>query len=173
MSSALRPPSAAADRPSPPASVHPSFVLLFAVTPDAAKRLSRVPGNLQPIPDEVSQSYRSRLESLQQRLLGEPYLQARRLQRKSIGRLNLPGRDGEPTHADIHLVVHKSGAAVWEVWLTAPPQPMDAARWIGWLDMETTDSLARVIWDGLAPASNGKSNIPEMTFPLAVLRFRD
>jgi hypothetical protein len=159
--------------PDAAAPLWPAFVLLFAVTPDVAAGRAAAPAGLQPIPDEVSQSYRARLEALQQRLLGEPYLQARRLQRTSVGRLNLPARDGEPTHADIHLVVHKSGAAVWEVWLVAPPQPMDAARWIGWLDMEASDSLARVIWDRLAPATHGTPSIPEMALPLAVLRFRD
>jgi len=153
--------------------VWPAFVLLFTVTPDAAAGRTTPPVGLQPIPDEVSQSYRSRLESLQQRLLGEPYLQARRLRRTSVGRLTLPGREGEPTHADIHLVVHKSGAAVWEVWLAAPPQPINVARWLGWLDMEAGDSLARLIWNTLAPASDGKPGTPEMTFPLAVLRYRD
>jgi hypothetical protein len=99
-------------------------------------------------------------------------LQARRLQRSSIGRLALPGGDGAPAHADIHLVVHKSGAAVWEVWLAAPPQQMDAAKWIGWLDMESGDSLARYVWDRLAPAPGGKAKSPEMALPLTVLRFR-
>jgi hypothetical protein len=154
--------------------VWPAFVLLFAVTPDAAAGRADPPVGLQPIPDEISQSYRSRLEALQQRLLGEPYLQARRLQRTSVGRLNLPiVEKGDPTHADIHLVLHKSGAAVWEVWLSAAPQPMDVARWIGWLDMEDGASLARLIWDRLAPAVSGRSSTPEMAFPLAVLRFRD
>ncbi|MCI4430846.1 MAG: hypothetical protein JHC40_16965 [Burkholderiales bacterium] len=155
------------------ATVWPAFVLLFAVTPDAAAGRNKAPTGLYPIPDEIAQSYRSRLESLQQRLLGEPYLQARRLQRTVVGRLKLPGRDGEPAFADIHLVVHKSGAAVWEVWLAAPSQPMDVARWIGWLDPESENSLARVIWDALAPDMNGKSSTPEMALPLMVLRFRD
>ena len=151
----------------------PSFVLLFAVTPDAAAARAKAPPGMQQIPDEVAQSYRSRLESLQQRLLGEPYLQARRLQRTAVGRLKLPGGDGEPAFADIHLVVHKSGAAVWEVWLAAPSQPMDVARWIGWLDLESGDSLARVVWDALAPPTNDPSSTPEIALPLAVLRFRD
>jgi hypothetical protein len=155
------------------ATVWPAFVLLFAVTPDAAAGRVNPPAGLDPIPDEVSESYRSRLESLQQRLLGERYLQARRLQRTSVGRLTLHGLDGDPPYADIHLVVHKSGAAVWEVWLSAAPQPMDVARWIGWLDMEVDGSFARRIWDRLAPAVDGRSNIPEMAMPLAVLRFRD
>lgn len=155
------------------ATVRPAFVLLFAVTPDAAARRANPPAGLQPIPDEVSASYRSQLESLQQRLLGELYLQARRLIRTSVGRLKLPGFEGAPPHADIHLVVHKSGAAVWEVWLSATPQPMDVARWVGWLDMQAGDSLARLIWERLAPPVDGDSSTPEIAIPLAVLRFSD
>ena len=158
--------------PAAEATVRPAFVLLFAVTPDAAASRADPPA-LEAIPGEIADSYRSRLESLQQRLLGEPYLQARRLHRTSIGRLNLPGLEGDPTHADIHLVVHKSGAAVWEVWLSAASQPIDVARWIGWLDMQSSDSLARLIWDRLAPPVNGRSSTPEMALPLAVLRFPD
>jgi hypothetical protein len=153
--------------------VWPVVVLLFAVTPDAAARHAASPAGLQPIPEEISNSYLSRLEAMQQRLLGEPYLQARRLQRTAVGRLPLPGLNGEPKHADIHLVVHKSGAAVWEVWLVAPAQPMDVARWIRWLDMEAEDSLARIVWNKLTVPEFGQTSSPEMTVPLAVLRFRD
>lgn len=76
--------------PASVATVWPAFVLLFAVTPDAAAKRADPPAGLVPIPDEISESYRSRLEALQQRLLGEPYLKARRLQRVSVGRVILP-----------------------------------------------------------------------------------
>lgn len=155
------------------ATVLPAFVLLFAVTPDAAAAHTEMPPGLQTIPDEISESYRGRLEAMQQRLLGEPYLQARRLKRTAVGRLALPDSDGEPMHADIHLVEHKSGAAVWEVWLIAPPQPLDVARWIRWLDMEVEDSLARLVWSKLSPTGVGHLHSPEMALPLAVLRFSD
>jgi hypothetical protein len=124
-----------------PATLWPTFVLLFAVTPDAAAGRGGKVSDVEPIPDDVAAAHRDRIEGLQQRLLGEPYLQARRLVRTSVGRLPLPGGDFEPAFADIHLVVHKSGAAVWEVWLAAPPQAMDVVRWAGWLDMEATDRL--------------------------------
>ena len=156
-----------------PAMLWPTFVLLFAVTPDAAAGRGGTVTDVEPMPDDVAAAHRDRIESLQQRLLGEPYLQARRLLRTSIGRLPLPGGDFEPAFADIHLVMHKSGAAVWEVWLAAPPQPMDVVRWAGWLDMETADSLARRIWDRLAPPGAAPANAPEMMLPLAVLRYRE
>lgn len=123
--------------------------------------------------EEGSQSYRNRMESLQRRLFGESYSQASRLRRTAGGRLSLPGRAGELTHADIHLVTHKCGAAVWEVSLFGPPQPIDVARWIGWLDLESRNSPARIIWDELAAGHQGKAIMPEMYVPLAVLRFRD
>lgn len=156
-----------------PATLWPTFVLLFAVTPDAAAGRGGTVTGVQPIPDEVAAAHRDRIEGLQQRLLGEPYLQARRLVRTSVGRLPLPGRDFEPAFADIHLVVHKSGAAVWEVWLAAPPQPIDVVRWAGWLDMEAADSLARRIWDRLAPSGPKAASTPKMMLPLAVLRYRE
>jgi len=159
------------------ARVQPTFVLLFAVTPAAGGAALAVPAGLQPIPDDVAAGYRERIDERQQRLLGEPYLQARRLQRRSIGRLSLPatGSDGDPATApawaDIHLVVHKSGAAVWEVWLAAPTQPLDAARWTAWLDMEDPDSLARRIWTCLSAGGGAAAHTPEMTLPLMVLRW--
>lgn len=153
--------------------VRPAFVLLFAVTPDIAATHPEMPLGLQVIPDELSQSYHGRLEILQQRLLGEPYLQARRLRRTSVGRLMLQGAQGEPAHADIHLVAHKSGALVWEVWLVAPPQPMNVTMWIRWLDMDVEGSLARTIWQALSPTAGNHKHEPEMTLPLAVLRATD
>ncbi|MBC7379817.1 MAG: hypothetical protein H7346_20595, partial [Burkholderiaceae bacterium] len=100
--------------------MHAAFVLLFAVTPDAVLAQGRRPVGLPSIPEEIAESYRGRLDAMQQRLLGEPYLLTRRLTRTAVGRLVLHGPPGDPPHADIHLVVHKSGAAVWEVWLVAP-----------------------------------------------------
>jgi hypothetical protein len=155
------------------AKLWPTFVLLFAVTPGAAAELPDQPIGLQPIPDETAAAYRERIEDRQQRLLGEPYLQARRLERRSIGRLPLPGGDDEPSFSDIHRVVHKSGATLWEAWLTAPAQTMAVERWVGWLDMEAPDSLARRIWNALSPSVAGALAAPEMALPLMVLRYPD
>lgn len=156
-----------------PTTAWPTFVLLFAVTPDAAAKHTAALVGLQPIPEEISDSYLRTLESTQQRLLGEPYLQARRLKWTPIGRLALPGAMYEPAHADIHLVAHKSGAAVWEVRLEAPLQPVDVTRWIKWLDLETADSLTRFVWNRLNPTASGQTQPPEMALPLTVLRCAD
>jgi hypothetical protein len=143
------------------------------MTPDAAAARAAPPAGLQPMAEEDSQSYRSRMESVQRRLLGESYSRASRLQRTAVGRLSLPGRAGELTHADVHLVIHKCGAAVFEVSLFGPPQAIDVARWIGWLDLESSDSPARIIRDTLVASRDGKASMPEMYVPLSVLRFRE
>jgi hypothetical protein len=173
MNPAVSSPDPAPDRRSTPAIVAPAFVLLFAMTPDAAaERAASFPG-LQPMSDEASLAYRNGMDSLQRRLLGESYAQASRLERTAVGRMSLPDRTGELSHADIHLVVHQCGAAVWEVSVFGPPQPLDVARWIGWLDLESQGSPARIIWDTLAAGRQGAARTPEMYLPLAVLRFRD
>lgn len=153
--------------------VHPTFVLLFAVTPDAAVDHTRIAVGLQAIPDTVSESYRGRLDAMQQRLLGEPYLQAKRIARTCAGRLLLSAGEDAPAYADIYLVMHKSGAAVWEVWMMAPPQAMNVVRWIRWLDMEAEDSLAQLVWRTLSPPLSDRQSSPEMALPLTVLRFVD
>lgn len=151
--------------------VQPTFVLLFAVAPGGAAGGPAAPAGLQDIPQDIAAAYRERIEGKQVRLLGEPYLQARRLQRRAIGRLPLAAGEFEPGWADIHLVLHKSGAAVWEVWLDAPPQPFNAALWIGWLDMDLPQSMARRLWQRLATAQAGAPQTPEMMLPLTVLRY--
>jgi hypothetical protein len=160
-------------RAAPAATVLPTFVLLFAVTPAAAAERPGPPSGLQPIPDEIAAAYRERVEGRQQRLLGEPYLQARRLERRSVGRLALPQAEGAPAFADIRRVVHKSGAALWEVWLSAPAQPMAVERWTGWLDMDAPESLARRVWQEISPPLGGAAAAPEMVLPLLVLRYPD
>lgn len=173
MSSAPSSSNPALAAPSPEVTVAPAFVLLFAMTSDAAAARAPSPVGLRPMSDEISRFHRSEMESLQRRSLGETYSRASRLQRTAVGRLRLSDRAGELTHADIHLVVHKCGAAVWEVSLFGPPQAIDVAKWIGWLDLESRDSPARVIWDKLAAGLQGEASMPEIYVPLAVLRFRD
>ncbi len=173
MSSALSQLNTSLVAPSPSATVIPTFVLLFAMTPEAAAQAGTSLSGLQLISDETSQSHRSRMESLQRHLFGESYSQASRLQRTAVGRLSLPGRAGELTYADIFRGVHKCGAALWEVSLFGQPQPLDIPRWIGWLDLESADSPAKITWDKLATGRQGKASMPEMYVPLVVLRFRD
>ena len=153
--------------------VAPVFVLFFAMTPDAASQLATTPAGLEPMPERTAQSYRSQMDSVQRHLLGESYAQATRLERTAVGRLRLPDGPHALTHADIFLAIHQCGAAVWEVCLFGPPQPIDVARWVGWLDLATASSPARIIWDTLAAGGQRSAPMAELYMPLAVLRFGD
>jgi len=155
------------------ATVSPAFVLLFAMTADAAARRSTPPAGLQPMSETASQSYRSRMEPLERRLLGNTYGKASRLQRTAVGRFSLEGLAGDLTHADVHLVVHKCGAALWEVSLFGARQQVDVAKWSALLDFESRDSLARIVWERLAASRPSDALAPEMYVPLAILQFPD
>ena len=130
--------------------VSPAFFLFFAMTPDAAAGRLYSSAALRPIPPEVSSAYLSPMEHLQRRLLGETYARVSRVQRTAVGRLTLAGSVGQPTQADIYIALHKCGAVVWEVSLFGPPQRFNLGKWIGWLDLEASDSPATTIWNHLA-----------------------
>jgi hypothetical protein len=90
--------------------------------------------------------YVMRLAEFETKLLGEAFLEARRIARRPLGRIALYDLDASesraaPDHADVYLLTHKSGVALWEVWLPAPTRSFDAFRWIGWLDPEVDDGL--------------------------------
>ncbi|WP_162911048.1 hypothetical protein [Azohydromonas sediminis] len=170
------------------APIVPSVVLLLSVAPaaqvrrDAGSRAraaiptapaaAPVPAGLLPLDAQAVAAYREHIEQRQRRLLGDAYVQARRLRREPVGRMALddgpagPSDALAPRYADIWHLQHKSGASLWEVWLRAPAQPLDAARWTGWLDLSDERSLAARIWARLAPAGAP----PEMDLPLIVLR---
>ncbi|HVA40899.1 MAG TPA: hypothetical protein VNF49_09555 [Candidatus Binataceae bacterium] len=153
----------------------PGFMLLFAVRLKAAfKGFAKLPEGVEA-PDPVfSRSLLERLHEVEARLLGEAFLKARRTARWSLGRVTLDGLPGDaPRHADVCLLAHKSGAALWEVWLAAPAQPFDAARWIGWLDAEAEDGLVARLRRALAPINRdiaGEEKWAGLYFPLTVLR---
>jgi hypothetical protein len=56
--------------------------------------------------------------------------------------------DNAPVHADVHLLSHKAGVVLWEVWLPAPPQSFDAVRWITWLDPDDVRTQMKKIESG-------------------------
>ena len=166
-------PSPGATLPSAAATVAPAFVLFFAMTPEAAAGRTGSPAGLAPIPPEVSRCYLGPMEHLQRHLLGETYARVSRVQRMALGRLNLAGSNGELTHADIYVAIHKCGATVWEVSLFGPSQPFDITKWIASLDLELPDSPAKTIWNLLSRSKQGKTSSPEIYIPLALARFRD
>jgi len=155
--------------------VTPAFVLLFSIRlKGTVKDLGPLPPGIAPLSPEAAQAYTTGLAEFERRLLGKTFLEARRITRWPLGRIaltDLPG--GAPAHADVYLLSHKSGVALWEVWLPAPDQPFDAARWIGWLDSETEDGLVARLWRVLGPINHGiagKTTWSGLYFPLTILR---
>jgi hypothetical protein len=159
--------------------VEPAFALLFSIRLKGAfKGLGAPHPGVSPLPTEESQAYTAGLAEFERRLLGKAFLETRRITRWPLGRIALDGPNpGEtaraPTHADVYLLSHKSGVALWEVWLPAPAQAFDAERWIDWLDPEAEDSLVARLWRALGPVNHeiaGKSTWSGLYFPLTILR---
>jgi hypothetical protein len=160
------------------ASVRPGFLLLFPLQIDVpAGGSTSSPLAKEPIPVELSNTYLRQLEVFECRFLGEAYVDAERTRRTPIGRIALEGiADGTvPQHADVYLLTHLSGAALLEVWVPAPTQVFDVARWIAWLDPDAEDSLPARLWRKLTPAISARGSEPliESCFPLSILRAHD
>jgi hypothetical protein len=172
----------AANRSAPPRgdattdmTVAPAFMLLFSI------RLAKVfagfdaqfPG-IAPLPAEQEKAYLAQFSDFEGRLLGETFLQARRIKRWPLGRIALAGDlENAPPYADVYLLAHKSGIALWEVWFPASDQPFDATRWITWLDPEADDGLVAQLWRVLAPINQAIAGEPTWSgqyFPVTVLR---
>lgn len=143
--------------------MHARFALLFAV-PFSGE--SPAITGLETIPPAEAAAHLQRLDEVEQRLLGEAYRQARRIRRVAVGRLPLEPAPDAPTHADVYLLIHKAGVAVWEVWLSAPLQSFDVQHWIDRLRLDAPDSIAARIWKPLAGAD---SAAPELYLPLCIL----
>jgi len=155
--------------------IEPAFVLLFSIhLKGAFKGFGTLPNGIAPLPPEQSGEYVTRLAEFEARLLGKTFREAGRLARSPLGRVALDGLPKDaPTHADVYLLAHKSGVALWEVWLPAPSQPFDAPRWIGWLDAELEDGLIARLWRVLGPVNKeiaGKPAWSGLYFPLTLLR---
>jgi hypothetical protein len=120
------------------------LALLLAVPISiAAGMLGVGPGFL---PGDASRAYTAGLVEFEQRLLGKTFLETRRIVRWPLRRIALgdwhEDKSGlAPDHADVYLLSHKSGVALWEIWIPGKAQPFDTSRWIGWLDAEAEDSL--------------------------------
>jgi len=159
--------------------VEPAFMLLFSVRLTGAFRgLGTPPAGVSPLPTNETQAYSGEIADFERRLLGESFLESQRIRRWPLGRIALQGPSSgetaiEPDHADVYLLSHKAGVALWEVWLPAPAQPFDAARWIGWLDPEAEDGLIARLWHVLGPVNHeitGKADWSGLYFPLTLLR---
>jgi hypothetical protein len=129
---------------------------------------------LAPLPPAEGDAYVSQFAEFEKRLLGEPFQEARRITRWPLGRIELRDLpDGSPPYADVYLLAHKSGVALWEIWLSPPEQGFDAARWVSWLDPETDGGLIEQVWRLLAPinqALTGEAAWSGSYFPVTLLR---
>jgi hypothetical protein len=155
--------------------VEPAFVLLFSIRLKGAfKGFDTSHPGVAPLPSGEAQAYMTGLTEFERRLLGKAFLETRRITRWPLGRIALEGlAENSPTHADVYLLSHKSGVALWEVWLPAPSQTFDASRWINWLDPEVEDGLVTRLWRILGSINHqitGKSTWSGLYFPLILLR---
>jgi hypothetical protein len=155
--------------------VEPAFALLFSIRLKGAfKGFGKIYPGVTPLPPGESQAYTTGLAEFERRLLGKAFLETRRIVRWPLGRIALEGlAENAPAHADVYLLSHKSGVALWEVWLPAPAQSFDASRWINWLDAEVEDGLIARLWRVLGAVNHeltGKATWSGLYFPLTLLR---
>jgi hypothetical protein len=153
----------------------PAFMLLFSVELKGEFTGFSLPASgLAPLPPAEGDAYVSQFAEFEKRLLGEPFQEARRITRWPLGRIELRDLpDGSPPYADVYLLAHKSGVALWEIWLSPPEQGFDAARWVSWLDPETDGGLIEQVWRLLAPinqALTGEAAWSGSYFPVTLLR---
>ena len=154
--------------------VESAFVLLFSIRLKGTfKGFGTAPSGVAKLRMEESQAYMAELAEFERRLLGKAFLETRRITRWPLGRVALDGvSDKALLHADVYLLSHKTGVALWEVWLPATTQNFDVTRWIAWLDPEAEDGLVAKLWQVLEPINNeitGKSAWSGMYFPLTLL----
>ena len=155
--------------------VESAFVLLFSIRSKGTfKGFGTSHSGVAKLQVEESQAYMVELAEFERRLLGKAFLETRRITRWPLGRIALEGlSDNVPIHADVYLLSHKTGVALWEVWLPATTQNFDAARWIAWLDPEAEDGLVARLWRVLEPINQditGKATWSGLYFPLTLLR---
>ena len=155
--------------------VEPAFALLFSIRLKSAfKGFGKIYPGVTPLPPGESQAYTTGLDEFERRLLGKAFLETRRIVRWPLGRIALEGlAENAPAHADVYLLSHKSGVALWEVWMPAPAQSFDASRWINWLDAEVEDGLVARLWRVLGAVNHeltGKATWSGLYFPLTLLR---
>ncbi|MEX0828433.1 MAG: hypothetical protein WD005_05715 [Haliea sp.] len=156
--------------------VDPIFVLLFSVQLTGTfNGFPSLAQGITPLTAEHSEAYDTKLSELERHVFGEDFAAAGRTKRWPLGRISIrhAGRDaGFPPHADVYLVTHATGTAIWEAWFPGASQPLDALRWIEWLDPDVEDGLPALLWRALAStngAISGKSTYRGF-FPLSIIR---
>ena len=129
------------------------FVLLFPAQPFT--RFGDDTGGAGEFPPSDVQARLDQLREVETALLGRQYLESRRMTRRPIDRVRLPSAtDGAaPDHADVFLITHTSGAGLWECWIPAPAQPIDATLYVTWLWPGLNGSPAAVLREHITSAS--------------------
>ena len=152
----------------------PGFVLLFSTSLLPGFRgFPDRPDGFEPIPEATASALRSWRDAAQAHVLGAAFVQAARFALHQVGRIGLDAGDADaPGHADVALLAHVAGVAVWEVWMPAPRQGFDPARWVQWLDPEQPASLAARVWARLLPLNQAVSGRADYGgyLPLSVIR---
>jgi hypothetical protein len=158
--------------PTRPPQCQPGFVLLFTTSLRAGFAGFGEAAGFAPLPDSARASANLWRKAAEAHVLGAGFLAAARLRRHELGRVDVAGPQGEPDHADVTLITHVAGVALWEVWLPAPAQDFDPLSWIGWLDIDQPGSLAARIWARLAPQVAQVSGVADFGqyLPVAALR---
>ena len=156
----------------------PSFVLLFSIHLNTPfKGFGTLPSTITPLSTEQSTNYAKRLSEFEIHLLGKTFYDKRRLVRTPLGRISLDKQAvNNPSHADVYLLTHKSGVALWEVWISASSQIFDVPRWIDWLDAESETSLVMQVWQVLGVINEkitGKTSWSGQYFPITLLKMQN
>jgi hypothetical protein len=159
----------------PPAPLETMVVLLFPTrVPRAFTGFGELPEQVEELPAADAQARMAQLHDVELSLLGKSYLASRRLDRRPLGRIPLaPARDeGEPDHADVFLLTHIAGAALWECWIPLPAQPLDAGRQIARLQADGEGSPAALLRERIGAIDRRISSLPELEdgFPFTILR---
>ena len=155
-----------------------SFALLYALRQQSspAGEPSLPPPRFAEIAAANAEAHLELLAEVEQRILGQTFREAERIRRVPVGTLAVAGKDAAGLVADAYLVTHTAGVALFEVWLEAPLEPLDAESWIDRLRFDAEDSVATRVWEALTPVARqlgAATDAPEIYLPLTVLRVPD
>jgi hypothetical protein len=152
------------------------FVLLFAVPleHEFSGFEARPPG-VEELATERADAWISAWHETAAHVLGKAFIEARRFKRWPLGLIKLGGMPEDqqlPTNAEVHLLTHASGVALWEVWLPGLEQTFDADRWIDWLDPQSETGVAASLWRVIGPISEHLAGRPDylQCFPVSIMR---
>ena len=150
------------------------FVVLFPVPapPGSFAGFPRPADGIDPLPEAAVQARMDQLHDVQAAILGQEYLASRRATRWPLGRVRLPEDGGTgPPFADVFLVTHTAGGALWEAWMAAPDQQLEPDRFLSWLRSDQKGPVA-VLREALERLSREllSGEGPDEGFPFTVLR---